>query len=466
MELPYDKTNARSIEAYAKQLLDKSLHDIFGDDIVHVRKGKGKFGQLVEELYFKYKPNSDALPDFPEAGVELKTTPMKEIKKGYVPKERLVFNIIDYEKEYQYSFPQSSFWKKNALLLLMFYLYEEQKLDVDYIFKIIRLWRFPVADLKIIKDDWEKIVAKIKDGKAHELSEGDTLYLGACTKGANSETTRSQPFSEVPAKQRAFSLKPKYISFIINKSLTEAEVLIDEREYEDLLQVGEPSVSYIRKKLDNIEPVVKEVSDYKKGETFEDLVVRKFKPYYGYTEKQLTQEFQIDTKAKNKFEIVAKAILGVKNKKIEEFEKADVLMKTIRLEENGSIREHMSFRQIQFNDIVNEDWEESTWYWELNRKFFFVVFQKDANGILKLDRVLFWNIPEKDFDILEEVWNDTKMKIANGDFTHFIKASENKIGHVRPKGRNSDDKMLAPNGTMQKKKCFWLNKTYIKAAIS
>ena len=27
--------------------------------------------------------------------------------------------------------------------------------------------------------------AKIAEGKAHELSEGDTFYLGACTKGAN-----------------------------------------------------------------------------------------------------------------------------------------------------------------------------------------------------------------------------------------------------------------------------------------
>ena len=34
--------------------------------------------------------------------------------------------------------------------------------------KIIRLWRFPITDLKIIIDDWKTIVAKIKAGKAQK----------------------------------------------------------------------------------------------------------------------------------------------------------------------------------------------------------------------------------------------------------------------------------------------------------
>lgn len=38
--------------------------------------------------------------------------------------------------------------------------------------------------MKVIQSDWEKIVNKVKIGEAHNLSEGDTLYLGACTKGS------------------------------------------------------------------------------------------------------------------------------------------------------------------------------------------------------------------------------------------------------------------------------------------
>ena len=94
--------------------------------------------------------------------------------------------------------------------------FEGEKIDFEYIFKIIRVWQFPSTDLKIIKDDWELIVSKIRQGKAHELSEGDTIYLGACTKGANKNSVVEQPFSNQKAMKRAFSLKSKYLKFSIS----------------------------------------------------------------------------------------------------------------------------------------------------------------------------------------------------------------------------------------------------------
>ena len=57
---------------------------------------------------------------------------------------------------------------------------------------------------------------KNKNGKAEEISEGDTNYLGACTKGANANSLREQPFSDVKAMQRAFCLKNSYMSYILN----------------------------------------------------------------------------------------------------------------------------------------------------------------------------------------------------------------------------------------------------------
>ena len=72
-DLPYDKYDPLAIEEYSKGLLGKSLREIFGDDITELYSGKGELGNLIEELYFHYKPNSNAEPDFKEAGVELKT---------------------------------------------------------------------------------------------------------------------------------------------------------------------------------------------------------------------------------------------------------------------------------------------------------------------------------------------------------------------------------------------------------
>ena len=42
-------------------------------------------------------------------------------------KERLVLNIVNYLDEYKTDFENSSFWKKNKNLLIMFYLYDFDK---------------------------------------------------------------------------------------------------------------------------------------------------------------------------------------------------------------------------------------------------------------------------------------------------------------------------------------------------
>ena len=222
----YDHTSKTSILSHAQQLLGKSLRDLHNEAVV-LNEGRGRMGQCVEQFHFHYNPNSDPTPDFPQAGVELKCTPLKELQDGsMVPKERLVLNIIDYIKEAKATFETSSFWKKNQWLLLMFYLHECGVPVVDLVFKIIRLWNFPEEDLKIIRDDWEKLHWKMANGHAHEISEGDTLYLGACPKGSKAgKEMRTQIDETAPlAQQRAYSLKPKYMSTIVLDSLMHLEM--------------------------------------------------------------------------------------------------------------------------------------------------------------------------------------------------------------------------------------------------
>jgi DNA mismatch repair protein MutH len=438
--LPYDKRDPKSIEAHAKKLLNTSLRRVVGEaaSSVHMR-GKGGMGNLVEFLHFRYKPNSVSEPDFPEAGVELKVAPLKETRNGYSPKERVVLNIINYVDEHARSFETSSFWRKNALLLLMFYLFERDVEDIDRVFKLVGLWDFPKTDLKIIRDDWSKIVQKIKEGRAHEISEGDTLYLGACTKGKDSSSTRAQPFSDVPAMQRAFSLKTTYVHSII-------------RKWSNISQ--------------DVEPAVKSVKEYRKGETFEELIVKRFEPFYGKSERELVKALGISgSAAKSRYYLLAKAIMGVSKQHVEEFIKAGVEMKTIRLEKSGALKESMSFAQIKYKEIVNEEWEESYWHEVLTKRFFFVIFKKDEADELRLHKVRFWSMPWKDLNVAQQFWEDTKAKVARGDYENFIKIRDDKICHVRPKGIDSNDLMETPQGGLQKKKCFWLNASYIKKII-
>ena len=75
-------------------------------------------------------------------------------------------------------------------------------------------------------------------------------------------------------------------------------------------------------------------------------------------------------------------------------------------------------------------------------------------------------MPYNDLQIeYRKLWEDTKQKVIDGDYSHFITSKENYVGHIRPKGRDSNDLMETPQGTLEKKKCFWINASYIAEQI-
>lgn len=463
--LPYNPKSAQSILEYGEKLLGHSLRELHPD--AKIFKGKGGLGDSVEYYHYGYEPNSKPEPDFVEAGLELKCTPLNLLKdNSMASKERLVLNIINYIEEADKNFETSSFWRKNKFLLLMFYLHQSGVDPVDMLFKLIRTWKFPEEDLKIIRDDWNKIHSLITGGKAEELSEGLTFYLAACMKGSKSGAEmKKQPYSDTLAQQRAYSLKQGYINKIILSSYLDANL-------KHQLNISEKRVKSLQKKYSS-ENIVKSVKAYKRGETFEELIERKMKPFYGKTIDQLSRKFdtQFNIFKKDVAHDVCRAIFGVKTKKIQEFENAEISLKTVTLEANeDKVVQSMSFPYIRFVDIVNQEWEESDWYKTLNSKFFFVVFRKSPDGKAnktKLEKAFFWNMPLSDLNFAEFLWNDTKKKIENGDYSHFLtKTSKenveigNNVCHVRPHGTKGQT-VPTPQGTNELPKCFWLNNDYI-----
>jgi len=456
-----DITSIDSILAFATQLKNQTLRQACGTEIEkHGYKGKGNFGQILEKFYFGYEPNSNAEPDFKEAGIELKSSPLKTLKKGGVrSKERLVLNIINYLEVHQEKFETSSFWKKNAHLLLVFYLHDKDLNLLDYIIKLVADWQYPNDDLKIIKQDWEFINQKIKDGKAHELSEGDTFYLGACTKGSTAlKSFRDQPFNEEKAKQRAYSLKQGYVNHII-ASIAQEESAV----YGKI--IDKPEV------LD-------------KARSIEEVVILKFHPFYGKTAAQIEEELGLDLNqnAKSYFAKLTNAILGLElGQKIEEFEKASIQVKTIRLKENNLPKEDISFPTFEYQELIETDWEDSDFKNVLESKFFFVFYQFEGEN-LTLRKVLFWNMPYSDILEAKNVWKKMIKTVSKGKIvkdvtekgirkTYFPKKSENTVSHVRPHAKNAADTYELPvpdkmtGLTEFTKHCFWLNASYVRDEI-
>src|SRR5690606_2467354 len=127
--------------------------------------------------------------DFSEANLELKTTGVvKGVRGSWRAKERLVLSIIDYHSlDIEQSFTSSAYFRKNSRLLLVVYHWVRGASPMDW--RVVVVGKLTVDDLppkdrQIIEDDWRKIRAYVRQGRAHELSEGSTMYLAACTKGA------------------------------------------------------------------------------------------------------------------------------------------------------------------------------------------------------------------------------------------------------------------------------------------
>lgn len=445
------------IEVITKSALGKSLNDLIKAEVITIEDkeaNKGGLGQLIEKYLFGMENNSDSEPDFMPAGIELKVTPYRKLKNGKLSaKERLVLNIIDFENEYKNEFRNSHFWYKNNKIQLLWYLWEPGKDKKDYKITHEKLLELALnEDLNQIEKDWNTIINKIKEGKAHEISEADTMYLGACTKGANSLSVRKQPFNDIPAMQRAFCFKVSYMTQLVRKYIG---------NYSD------------------VEKVLKD-TQY----SFEEYVNNVINKYKGKSQQELMKELNIDSKAKNINSLLINKMFNVKSNlaETEEFQKANIIPKTIRIEENGRIKESLSFPAFKYTDIVNQDWETCDLREELETtKYMFFVFKKVNNEYI-FKGIKLWNMSELDIETsVMEMWKATYNTIKSGNIvksitngkrkTNFVGLSDNEVCHVRPHGRNSKDVYPLPvkdkltGASCYTKHCFWINNNYLKEIL-
>ncbi|MDK0638658.1 Sau3AI family type II restriction endonuclease [Clostridium perfringens] len=485
----YDETNPISIENYAQKLIGKTFNDVLKDYTKYEselliseekeeyaenhenKKRKGGLGDLIEECYFHYKCNNDSRPDFPDAGVELKVTPYKINKnKTLSAKERLIITMIDYFKVVEENFEDSHLWNKSQLILLIYYLYSKDiENRLDYKINYAKLFTPPKEDLEIIKNDFKIIVDKIKAGKAHELSEGDTMYLGAATKSASSSNRRGQPFSDIPAKPRAFSFKASYMTYVLN--------------------------NFIVPNKTTYEPIIKDASELKFN-TFEEIIIDKINSYAGKTDEELCKIFDKEYK-NNKAQWIdlAYRMLGIKSNKAEEFEKANITVKALRIESKDKIVESSPLPTFKFKKLVEETWEESKLFNYLDQqKFLFVVYKKDGDKYV-LKGAQLWNIPYDDLNttVREGLENIRNVIIDGVKFTpktdkngkviysnNLPNKESNRVIHIRPHaqksayrfedgteiGNVSRDANELPDGRYMTNQSFWLNNTYVLSQLN
>ena len=485
MEIPgkYNKRDPLSIEEYGKKMVGMTFEEILMKSRIAKyqemyeaysnKARKGGLGNLIEECYFGYKANNDSRPDFPDAGVELKATPY-EIKsdESYKAGERLVLTMISYDSPVEFDFDSSHLWEKCKLLLLVFYLRNRNlRSNLYYRIGFVRLFTPPKVDLAIIRADYKYITEKIAAGKADELSESDTMYLGACTKGSTAEKSRVKQYypPHKLAMKRAFCYKISYMTFVLN--------------------------TYIAKDRSTYEPIVK-TPDQLGNKSFEEYIIDRINRHAGKTDEQLCREYDREYNCnKAQWIDLAFRMLGIKSNKAQEFEKANITVKAIRLEPDGNMRESMSLPPMKMKEFAKEEWYDSQLYnYFEEKKFLFIVYKNNGHHYV-LRGAQMWNMPYHDLNetvysgwkkaqeiIRRGIKFEVQRKAASSDIrikNNLPTKKDNRIIHIRPHASERYYRMDGvvvgdkescgdelPDGRWMTCQSFWLNNDYVIKQIS
>ena len=456
----------------AEQLLQKLRH-------------KGNLGELIEEALGLSK-NSEQRPDFDNLGVELKVTPVEKTSKGtWKAGERLVITMISYDPEdntidgRNRTFPETHLAEKLRCILLCVYLRPAKHKGMsrqDYIIKKVTLFTPPEEDMPVIKRDWEHIMAYVYAGRADELSEGQTEYLGACTKGVDGKHMKPQKYPPYkPAKPRAFCLKTSYMTYLENEY-----IMKDRQTY---------------------------VPSQKLGNDFEAEALKRMNRFKGMNDSEITAilGFDRNRNTKHYHSLLSFAMMGLSSNSCEEFTKANIVMKTLRFENTGVLKESISLPIESFLSVLDEnDFDDSALcdYFESSR-FFLSIWQKEPaeegkSEVCRFVGAAFWAMPGNDiYGPLKDCWEKTKHKLMNGvKFTPEFKSNgkvevhnnlpgmgdSGSIAHVRPhasksfhiiKGRvyandssaGKQNAFILPIGECMTKQSFWLNSELMTSVV-
>lgn len=407
---------------YTKNIRGKTFKEIDSEHLLDESKSsknKGVLGQIVESGFYKYPLNNNSAADFEELGIELKVSGYIENKNGSLrAKERMVLSKIDYNEIINETYESSHVLGKCKEMLIIWYHYLPKTNYGD--FKITDFQIYDMAkDEEIFKNDFKIIKEKVMNGKAHELSEGDTSYLGACTKAATSADRTSQPFSEILSKPRAYSLKNAYMTGILRELKDNNVKIIDYTSVQE-----------------------KTVIDY---------VNDKLKPYFGKTQLEILEEITGKTYEekipKNINKMISDKLISKDNElyeKDELFRKTSFIIKNIPIR-NDKLIERMSFRNLRLSDFEYE-WEDSYWknfFGDTN--FILICYEaknsKIKNGYRRLKYVKQMSFDDEDLESFEKTYTMVKTAIEKRDINLLPTPNsfENQLLEIAPKGQKGDD---------------------------
>jgi DNA mismatch repair protein MutH len=428
---------------FTRRIIGKSFKEI---DKLGILQGsnnndKGRLGKVVETGFYGYELNNRCEADFDELGIELKVSGFNVLQDGsWSAKERVSLTMINYKKIIHEEFEFSKLIFKNRKLLIIWYEYVKGVPYEEFVIRDFQLYDMSI-DEQIIRNDFYLIKQMVEDGRAHELSEGNSVILGAATKGQKGQTAE-QPKSPIPAPTRAFSLKNSFFRGVLRDHVL--------------------GISRNNKSIDFVTP--------------ERFVWEKLKPYKGMSQINILNHFMERDEAKvipkNVSKMVSDRVVGKDinlPKQHEVFSKSNFLIRNIPIKEDNTPLEKATFSTLQISDFTTP-WEESEWksfFEEVTFIYIAYIGEKNGrelkNGYRILDRIFKVTFTAEEVEEFGKTYNMIKRTIDEKNTKLLPTASSDLTGEhklvIAPKGNAGGvyDRFLDDN----RETCFMLNKDFL-----
>ncbi len=437
-DFDYRSANEQEILARAVLLEGMRVGEIPGAMFTssEAARGKGEVGLAIES-WFGIPPNSAAEADFLASGIELKAVPL--VSSGDADllrvKERTVVSLIDYVALARETWSTASVRKK---LRILFVFFEHLRGQPKSAFPIhhVRLWRPSGEVEERIREDWEAVATKVREGLAHELSEADGRILGPCTKGADSTSIRAQPFSDIPAKSRAWALKPSFTYALY----------------------AEPAGETL------------ETSKLAENASLDTLRSR-FRRYVNRTIDDVAAELEIAPSAGKGYagSVIQAAARAASPLSPSEFEQVGPTVRMSRVNADLYPYEGLSFPAFRHMELVEEEWQDSTLLSQVEFMLIVPVFGRTRGtpaGDCQIREPVYWEPTSGQLRAIEREWTVFRDLIADGQAGSLPTQSQTTAIHVRPHGRDAADRDSTPGGGDQIKRSFWLNKRFVQLILN
>lgn len=425
---------------YTEYIKGKTFGQIDREGLLKIgNNDKGVLGKVVETGFYGYKLNSDAKADFDNLGIELKVTGYIVNKDGSkTPKERLSLSMINYNAIINEEFEFSKLLFKNRKMLIIWYEYIKGINYSDFQITEFQLYDM-TPDIEVIKNDFYLIRNKVQVGQAHLLSEGDTTFLGAATKGSKNSVC-TQPNSPIIAKPRAFCLKNSYMRGVLRN----------------------PNLKYI--------------SPVKEIKTVEEYILNKLQPFINLSQADIwkkvsgknVEDYKVIPYQLNK--LISNKIIGSDETLKDNndlFNKTECVIKNLPVKSNLYPIERLTYRNIRLSEFEHP-WEESQWkvYFE-EMTFLIILYEGDKHGYRKLKTVKKVTFTPEEVAIFGQSYNMIRETIATKDVTKlpYPKSFSEQLLEIAPKGKAGARAYQTFFDQDMPKVCFMLNKDFIYKKI-